>query len=71
MELGPGVHRGFLTTRMIVLFTREPFNIAFPTADSAGWTGQEILSSSEDPDLLLAVNPADYSVGNGGEAAGA
>ena len=28
MELGRGVHRGSLTTRLIVLFTREPFNIS-------------------------------------------
>jgi hypothetical protein len=34
VELGRGVHRGSLTTRLIVLFTREPFNIAFPTVDS-------------------------------------
>jgi len=33
VELGRGVHRGFLTPRLIVLFTREPFNIAFPTVD--------------------------------------
>ena len=34
VELGRGVRRGSLTTRLIVLFTREPFNIAFPTVDS-------------------------------------
>jgi len=28
-----GYTAGFITPRLIVLFTREPFNIAFPTVD--------------------------------------